>query len=421
MIFFNLWALPVGLAVLVALYVLAHLWPASMQPPFVGWTQGVVLVVVGSVADGVGMKARLFFLPFWLIGLGVMGYEVGIVGSVVFVVLLLAAMIALHRKTKRQEAATWAALQSAPPPPIAPDETQFWTWVKDSLFLPVCTDYTPDVCAHDLRILRLIRESGIPINADEAKTIRAQEDFLTKAQAEPKPPGVEPKVQRPMESLVEKRLRAAQEDPPSPAAAETRVSAAPPAAAAPGVAVPAMPVPREVVEAAYSGGGDVDLTSQVLERTSLTLAWIPGWYATDPCLPGGTWEVHLLRATGSPRLKSALETYGFQGVLVVDEPCFKVRGRIDRIVHSKLGELRSVIRNENGSWFDVTLLDGSVFSLDDEDGAGWCDMPGIEPGDWALHVTMTVDPKQVAEALAKRREEQTGKKQRSVAKNTSGP
>jgi hypothetical protein len=255
MIIFNLWAIPVGIVALVAVYLLGHIWPASMGPPVGGWTTGVIFFFVGGVAELVGMKARLFFLPIWLIGLGIIGYQMGVVGSVIFVVLLLAAMIAIHRKTKKQEAATWADLQSAPPipPPVGADETQFWTWAKDSLFLPVCTDYTPDVCAHDLRILKLIRESGIPLSPGEAETIRAQEDFLAKAQTEPKPPGVEPKVQRPMERLVATRLRAAQEKPSAPATAQARPPGDRPDAAASDKEDPTVDPPTVEVEIMWGG------------------------------------------------------------------------------------------------------------------------------------------------------------------------
>jgi hypothetical protein len=162
-----------------------------------------------------------------------------------------------------------------------------------------------------------------------------------------------------------------------------------------------MNVPRELIDAAYSERGNTDLTSLVLNRGTLVLAWVPLWYSSDACLPGGVWDFHLLRAAGSPRLKSALEAGGFHGLIVVFEPCFKIKGRIDRIVHPKLGELRSVVRNPSDLFsFTVTRPDGSTFSLDDEDRAGWCEIPGIEPDDWALRVTMTVDPAQVAEAVA---------------------
>jgi hypothetical protein len=214
MVIFNLWAIPVGIVVILAIMGLGRLWPAATQPPLEGWATGAVLVVIGGLADLVGLKARVFFLPIWLIGLGVLGYQMGWPGTLGFVALLGVAAVWIQRKTKREEQARWQQLQFAAktnPPAIGSDEPAFWTWVKESLFLPVCADYTPDVCAHDLRILKLLRESGIPLSAEENLIIGAQEGFLEKARTAEKPPVPEAGIRRAMEDLMEKRARAAQE------------------------------------------------------------------------------------------------------------------------------------------------------------------------------------------------------------------
>jgi hypothetical protein len=45
------------------------------------------------------------------------------------------------------------------------------------------------------------------------------------------------------------------------------------------------------------------------------------------------------------------------------------------------------------------LGDGSCLLLDDEEGAGDCGRPDIEPQDWCLAVTMTVNVEAVKSAL----------------------
>lgn len=131
----------------------------------------------------------------------------------------------------------------------------------------------------------------------------------------------------------------------------------------------------------------------VLSHSRLTLAWIPGWYACDQPLMGGLWAYYSLQATGPSRLKSAMEESAFHGRFSSGESSldatFEVAGRIDRITHAKLGDLRGFTWGHG--MFLVTRLDGTQLILDDEDGAGFCNIEGIGPQDWNLRVEMTVD------------------------------
>lgn len=213
MIIFNLWAIPVGIVIVLVLHGLELVWP-SINTPLSGWVSGLVMIGVGGAVECVGIKPRLFFMPIWLIGVGIVAYNLGVAGTIAFLVLLVGGAIWIHRKTRKQEAATWqkfCGMGNPAAPKVGADEAVFWAWVKDSLFLPVCTDYTPEVCEHDLRVLKAVRESGVPLSDGEGIIIKAQEDFLLQAKGAAKPPGVEPKVQRPMERLVETRLRDAKE------------------------------------------------------------------------------------------------------------------------------------------------------------------------------------------------------------------
>jgi hypothetical protein len=152
-------------------------------------------------------------------------------------------------------------------------------------------------------------------------------------------------------------------------------------------------VPQSVVRAVIDHrSGTVDLTDLVEGHSVLRLAWIPFWYGSDQCLTGGKWKSYELKATGSQALRDALEEAGFHGIFqscgFESDKSFRAYGRIEAIVHRKLGALRGFTWG-NGMFF-VTRDNGVAIILDDEDGAGWCHVPGVTPEDWDLYVEMTV-------------------------------
>ncbi len=229
MIIFNLVAIPVGIAIVLVMWAVGYFWPSAVTPPLLWWTYGLVTLGVGGVAELAGLRARLFFLPVWLIGVGLVAYKIGLAGSIAFVGLVVAGLIWSNRKTKKTEAATWEKLRYVSrtlPLQTGRDETAVWEWVQATLFLPLCTVYTPEICAHNLAVLKSLRESGVSLNAEEKATLRAQEEFLEQAPAELKLPGVDGKVYSAMNRLIETRLRQAREK-PRPAAGVTPSSVSP--------------------------------------------------------------------------------------------------------------------------------------------------------------------------------------------------
>jgi hypothetical protein len=96
MIVFNLWAIPVGLLIGLAFVGLEKLAPGTFGGAHENLTVAGLAVVIGGLGEVFGLKARLFFLPVWLLGAGVGAYQayalfggVGLaVGSAVVVGLL---------------------------------------------------------------------------------------------------------------------------------------------------------------------------------------------------------------------------------------------------------------------------------------------------------------------------------------------
>jgi len=226
MIIFNLWAIPVGILIYLILQGVEHVSPALMAEPRSGWTIGIVSTLVGAVCDLVGIKGRVFLLPIWMIGLGIISYRLGWPGTLVFVALLVFGAIRLFKGAKKKEAADWQKLQAeavnAGARPAPADEGRFWEWVKATLFLPTWLDFTPELCQHNLKVLRTIHESGVWLAPDEQAKLQALEKFLTTAQTASKPPGSEMSIQSPVDALVDKRRRKAE------ASARRQLSAPPP-------------------------------------------------------------------------------------------------------------------------------------------------------------------------------------------------
>ncbi|MFT3712657.1 MAG: hypothetical protein QM817_33830 [Archangium sp.] len=110
MIVFNLWAIPVGLLIGLAWVGLEKLEPGTFGGARENLTISVLAVVIGGLGEVVGLKARLFFLPVWLLGAAVGTYQayslfggmgLAIGGGVV--VALLAAFIAMIVWSTRAE------------------------------------------------------------------------------------------------------------------------------------------------------------------------------------------------------------------------------------------------------------------------------------------------------------------------------
>jgi len=218
MIIFNLWAIPVAIVIYLLLLGLEHFFPALMTSPRTGWTIGIVATSVGAVSECVGLRGRVFFLPIWTIGLGIICYQLGWPGTVAFIAIAVGGLVWVFISAKKKEVSDWQQAQQeiakAPAPPAVSTERQFWEWVKSTLFLPVWMDFTLDLCEHNLRVLHTIKKARPQLSPDENGKIEALERFLMTAKAASKPPGSEVKVQTAVCELVEKKLKKARPNAP---------------------------------------------------------------------------------------------------------------------------------------------------------------------------------------------------------------
>jgi len=212
-IVFNLWAIPVVFVIYIVIKGIEHFVPATMTENHSGWTIGIVAAVIGGMAEAIGVSGRLFFIPIWMLGIGVMCYQLGWMGTAGFVVFLIGGAVWMFKSMKKKEETAWAQAQEqlikSQNPADALTEKDFWAWVKAALFLPVWMDFSPELCDHNLRVLEIIRKSKPILKPDEDKEISALEHFLRWARGLPKPPASNVKVQTPVEILVKNKLRKA--------------------------------------------------------------------------------------------------------------------------------------------------------------------------------------------------------------------
>src|SRR5947199_104916 len=75
MIIFNLWAMIVVGVIVIAGLAINSVAPSAFIDPYQKWTIGILATVIGGAAEIIGLRGRLFFIPIWLIGIGILGYS----------------------------------------------------------------------------------------------------------------------------------------------------------------------------------------------------------------------------------------------------------------------------------------------------------------------------------------------------------
>jgi hypothetical protein len=213
MIVFNLWTIPVGIAIYLVLEGLEHFFPALTTGTHFGWTFGIVAAVVGGIFELVGVRGRIFFVPIWLLGVATLCFQLGWPGTLSLAIGVGAGAVVLFRKGVKKERADWdkvqLALIKAPAAPIDGTEAQFWTWVKAMLFLPIWMKLTPDVCDHNLTVIAALKNTKPSFSAREFQTIEVLEEFLKDSKATAKPVDCQMKLQQSVNDLVRKKARRA--------------------------------------------------------------------------------------------------------------------------------------------------------------------------------------------------------------------
>lgn len=211
MVIFNLWAIPVAVLVYLAVAGINHLFPAVANDHYFPFVAGTTMFVIGGIGEWIGVKARVFFLPVWLLGIAVICVKLGPIGWVLLGLIVVVCVIWLVRWTKKKDAEEWqqaqAELAKSPTPPTL-KELEFWNWVKTTLYLPLGTP-TPEQCAHDLKVLQGVRSARPVLTPPEAAGFVGLEAFFEKNKNEAKCPGIENKLQQAIANVIQQKIKKA--------------------------------------------------------------------------------------------------------------------------------------------------------------------------------------------------------------------
>lgn len=220
MIIFNFGAVVIlGIAVTIWLG-LDNLFPTLFHGAYGGFANSLIAVIVGGVGELFGIRGRLFFIPIWLIGLGMMIFSShdlwgtwGVVASLVLSVALCGlGLWWLTEITRKMEGRRWgeagpALFQLRSYSPDG-DSKEFWRLVGKSLFLPVMGDFSDEMRMHNLEVARVVqaRESK-QMPADEFAAWAGLAAFLEKSEQPDGQRRCDFSLKKQIERFVHLRLR----------------------------------------------------------------------------------------------------------------------------------------------------------------------------------------------------------------------
>lgn len=209
-IIFNIWAIAVGLGILAVVSVLMQMFPGLMNGPHELLVFGIVTMVVGGGTEYFGIRGRVFFLPIWLIGLAIVCFQIGWIGTAIFVAFLVAGFFWLIQIGKKREREHWLkaqeALRKTPTPAASWNEGEFWQWVNTTLTLP-SSKYTPEICDHNLKVLQAVQDRKPQLRPDESARLVLLRNFLVQSSHAPKPADIDWKLRRAVIDLIESKLK----------------------------------------------------------------------------------------------------------------------------------------------------------------------------------------------------------------------
>ena len=173
MIVFNIYA--VGLAIVLAIifFLMSLVMPDYLMESDLGM---IIFAVTGTFISGIaevaGLRARLFWIPAWVLGLLASLYLtfteygwIGILSLVGVLIGLLAIIIVLVYVFERK---AWA---NAPRELAMLDDIQdtdsqnFWEQLKDSFFFASMMDYTPEMCEHNVSVINTMEQKEMGFEA----------------------------------------------------------------------------------------------------------------------------------------------------------------------------------------------------------------------------------------------------------------
>jgi hypothetical protein len=217
MFIFNIWAIPVVAVVILICVGLEAVIPGVMDGMSGNLIAGVVTSVIGAVGECFGVRGRLFFMPIWLIGLLLVGFQLfdrfGIWGLLAAVALVAGAIVTLFKLSKRAETKRWETLRRtgfAEEAKFAETPAAYWAVVKKHLFVPRFLDYTTEVRAHNIAIVdAVLLRADLAMTETEAGILKDYRHALANPEPAEKPKAPAGALVNAVEALVTVKTAAA--------------------------------------------------------------------------------------------------------------------------------------------------------------------------------------------------------------------
>jgi len=316
MLIFNVWAIVVGLIILLVYWPIYRFFPGVTNGPHSALVFGLITTVVGGVTEWFGIKGRLFFVPIWLIGVGIVCFQVGTVGIVAFVCIAGSALFWMMKQGKKKEAEAWKKAQSElahAQLASTGEPTHFWKWVNDALFLPNLMDFTPDICRHDLEILKVVEKFRQRLTPDEVQVFNNLRLFLEKNRDANKAGLLDQKLRDASREVLKRRMEG-KEYRLARSRSNSRAAPVPPPLVAPPSLPPQELVPEnpleEILSASKYGGISREQAIQaVLNSEVVILQDKPDEQGETLMIPGSKSAPSLALFTSAKRASRAIQFY----------------------------------------------------------------------------------------------------------------
>lgn len=217
MIIFNIWALPVGIAIIAAVLGASAVAPQLMAGTMGNLIAGMLTMLIGGVAEYFGAKGRLFFMPIWFLGVLFTGFQLyawmGVAGILLGIGLCAGAIYAMLRFAKMSESRQWTRLQLksfAEDAKFAGSPGAYWAAVRKHLFYPTCIDFTPEMREHNRAIVRhVLGRTDLGMTAMETAVFQDYDAALVATKDAPKPTGPAFELTRLVRAVVDGRAKPA--------------------------------------------------------------------------------------------------------------------------------------------------------------------------------------------------------------------
>jgi len=228
-IIYNLWALLVGAIIAFAGMMLYTVAPAAFNEAHAVWSIGILITAISGGAEFVGLRARLFFLPFWFIGTVVLGFaaytQFGIVAVLIPLVSAVAAVWWLIRSSNKRQAQNWTKAQASVSTLkdfVGDTATlEFWKLVRDCLYLPQHREMTTEILTHNLQVAEAVLAKA-RLAGNDLVAWDTLETYLKRNLAKPRPGSMDYVLAEHLGNLIDAQIKSPTRSavpPPIPAAA----------------------------------------------------------------------------------------------------------------------------------------------------------------------------------------------------------